>query len=386
MSQHHDPFTAQATTPGTGRPGGGYEGSGTYDDGGAERYDDVYYDDARYDDERYRPGRLQRFVTWLLWILSLPVLALFAARLVPDDSITPVAQVVPFFPYGVVAAVPLAVLAVMGRRYVLSLLLLVTVSVGGYLTAPAFFPSAQQATGADRAAPGTLRVMSVNTEYGRADAERVVDLVAGEAVEVLAVQELTPEFEEALTAAGLDELLPYKVTGKVAPGSAAGGGIYSATELTERNPGENSTFAMPSAVVDADGTDVRIRCVHPVPPVPGSTDVWQRELRELGLTARTDDTAQILLGDFNATWDHATFRALLGDRFHDAWRDTGAGLERTWPEGRTLPVAGTAIPALVAIDHVVVDETMRVGDTRSQIVPGTDHRAVLSTIVVSRRD
>lgn len=380
MTQHHEPVPAPAgPSPETSRPAGdgygpdGRDGHG-YGYGYGYGYDE--HDGAR------RPGILQRFVTWTLWILSLPVLILFAARLVPDDSITPVAQLVPFFPYAVAAAVPLVVLAVTGRRAVLALLLVVTVGAGGYLAASAFFPAAQHVAVADPAAPGTLRLLSVNTLYGRVDPGSVVELVESEGVEVLAVQELTPEFEEALTTAGLDALLPHKVTGKVAAGSAGGSGLYSATALTEENPGEDSTFAMPSAVVDAGGVDVRIRNVHPVPPMPGGTDVWQRELRELGSTARSDTTPQIMFGDFNATWDHATFRALLGDRFHDAWRDTGAGLERTWPEGRTLPGLGTRIPALVAIDHVVVDEAMRVGDVRTRIMPGSDHRAVLATIVV----
>jgi endonuclease/exonuclease/phosphatase (EEP) superfamily protein YafD len=141
---------------------------------------------------------------------------------------------------------------------------------------------------------------------------------------------------------------------------------------------------MPSAVVDAGGTDVRIRNVHPVPPMPGSTATWKRELRELRQVARSDTTAQIMLGDFNATYDHASFRSVLGDRFRDAWREKGAGFERTWPENKSWPLGELSrrMPALVALDHVVVDSSMRVADVRSLIVPGSDHRAVLSTIVV----
>ncbi|GAB3158941.1 endonuclease/exonuclease/phosphatase family protein [Myceligenerans halotolerans] len=335
-----------------------------------------------HDDERRGPTGPQRAVTWFLWICSAPVLAVLGSRALPDDGITPVAQLVPFFPYAVLAAVPLVVLAVMGRRYVLSLILAACVTVGGYVVASAFIPGEQQATGANPADAGTLRVMTVNVLYGAADAGWVVETVRAEGVEVLAVQELTPEFEEAMADAGIDELLPHQVTGKVESGSAAGSGLYSALELTEQQAGESSTFAMPSAVVDAGGLDVRIRTVHPVPPMPGGTATWKRELRELRQVTRADTTAQILLGDFNATYDHASFRDILGSRFHDAWREKGAGLERTWPEGKTFPLLDRQIPALIAVDHVVVDSSMRVADVRSRIVPGADHRAVLSTIVV----
>lgn len=370
MTHHSDGYAPPPAFPEPSRYG--YEAPHEEDRSGREYHDD----------ERSGPTRWQRTVAWFLWICSAPVLAVLGSRALPDDGITPVAQLVPFFPYAVLAAVPLVVLSVMGRRYVLSLILVACVTVGGYVVASAFMSGEQQAISANPSDEGTLRVMTINVLYGTADAAWVVDTVRAEGVEVLAIQELTPEFEQAMADEGIDELLPHRVTGKVASGSPAGSGLYSALELTEQQEGVSSTFAMPSAVVDAGGLDVRIRTVHPVPPMPGGTATWKRELRELRQVTRGDTTAQIMLGDFNATHDHASFRDVLGDRFHDAWREKGAGLERTWPEGKTLPLLDRPIPALIAVDHVVVDSSMQVADVRSQIVPGSDHRAVLSTIVV----
>ncbi|MBO0609671.1 endonuclease/exonuclease/phosphatase family protein [Myceligenerans salitolerans] len=370
MTHHSDAYAPPPAFPEPGPHGYGDLGGPT-DHGEAHRRD-----------LRPGPSAWQRFVAWFLWICAAPVLAVLGSRAMPDDGITPVAQLVPFFPYAVLAAVPLLVLAVTGRRYLLSLLLLVGVTVGGYVVTSAFLPAERQAITADPFDEGTLRVMTVNTLYGSADPEWIVRTVRAEGVEVLAVQELTPEFEQALGAAGMGEVLPNRLTGKVEAGSAAGSGLYSVLTLTEQEKGESSTFAMPSAVVDVGGVDVRIRNVHPVPPMPGNIATWKQELRQLRQVTRSDTTAQIMIGDFNATYDHASFRDVLGDRFHDAWRDKGAGLERTWPEGKTLPVLGTRVPALIAVDHVVVDASMRVADVHSRIVPGSDHRAVLSTIVV----
>ncbi|GAB4086999.1 endonuclease/exonuclease/phosphatase family protein [Myceligenerans cantabricum] len=367
MTQNTDAYGPPPAFPGPR----GY-GPGTYDD-------EDYYGD----DEPEGPSTWQRIVTWFLWGCSAPVLAVLGARAMPDDGITPVAQLVPFFPYAVLAAVPLVVLSVMGRRYVLSLILMGCVTLGGYVAASAFVPTEHQAVTADPDDAGTLRVMTVNALYGSADPAWIVETVRADEVEVLAVQELTPELEGALMDEGLGKLLPHQVTGKVETGGAGGSGLFSALKLGGERAGESTTFAMPSAVVDVGGVDVRIRSIHPVPPMPGHTDTWKRELRDVRATARSDTTAQIMLGDFNATYDHASFRDILGDRFRDAWREKGAGLERTWPEGRTLPLLGTRIPALVALDHVVVDDAMQVAEVHSQIVPGTDHRAVLSTIVVS---
>ncbi|MBL0887625.1 endonuclease/exonuclease/phosphatase family protein [Myceligenerans indicum] len=340
--------------------------------------------DLGTDEARGREGlrAWHRFVGWFLWLCSLPVLAVLGSRAVPDDGITPVAQLVPFFTYALAAAVVLLVLAVTARRQLLSAVLVVCVGAGGFLAGSSFLPGEHAATGADLTDPRTLRLMTVNALYGSADAEWIVGTVRAEEVEILAVQELTPELDRELADAGLGELLPHQVTGKVETGSPAGSGLYSALPLRDERAGESSTFAMPSAVIDAGGLDVRIRLVHPVPPMPGDTTTWKRELAGLRQVTHADTTPQILLGDFNATYDHASFRDLLGGRFHDAWREKGVGLARTWPEGRSLPVLGTRIPALIPVDHVLVDDSMRVGDVRSRIVPGSDHRAVLSTVVV----
>jgi hypothetical protein len=215
MTHHSDAYAPAPAFPEPSRPG--YDAP---EDGHDEEHPNQY-DDAG----RTGRGAWQRIAGWFAWICSLPVLAVAGSRAMPDDGVTPVAQLVPFFPYAVVGAVPLVVLAFTARRYVLALLLVATVTVGGYHVATAFIPAEQQAIGADPSDDGTLRVMTVNVLYGAADAEWVVETVRAEGVEVLAVQELTPEFEEALDRGGLGELLPHRVTGKVETGSAAGSGL-----------------------------------------------------------------------------------------------------------------------------------------------------------------
>src|SRR4051812_35058769 len=54
-----------------------------------------------------------------------------------------------------------------------------------------------------------LRVATVSLRLGLVPAESVLDLVRRHAVDILAVQELTPEAEQRLRAAGLDDLLPH---------------------------------------------------------------------------------------------------------------------------------------------------------------------------------
>jgi endonuclease/exonuclease/phosphatase (EEP) superfamily protein YafD len=313
------------------------------------------------------------FISVVLWIIAIPLLVVALARALPFDNVVPLPHLVAFAPWATLVTLPLLIVALFSRRWVLTLLL--ALSLGGYVywMAPFFVPP-ETSTAADPADPGTLRVMTINALHGRADAESVVHLVESQHVEVLAVQELTPDLEEALSGAGLDDLLAHSFTVPADDGPA-GSGLWSSTPLTVEDRLRGTSFAMPSALVGAGSTDVRVTVVHPHPPMPTEITTWRTELVELTEQVHADDAPQILAGDFNATYDHAGFRDLLGSRFSDATREWGAGPTVTWPEGRQ-------VPALFALDHVVVEKDMPVSDVVSMQVPGTDHRALLATVVV----
>lgn len=313
------------------------------------------------------------FISSVLWIIAIPLLLVAFARVLPFDNVIPLPHLVVFTPWATLVTLPLLIVALFSRRRVLTLLLAVAMAGYVYWMAPFFVPPDASAP-ADPADSDTLRVMTVNAEYGQADAQSVVDLVEAQHVEVLAVQELTPSFEEALTDAGLDELLAHSFTVPAAD-SPAGSGLWSTTPLTDEEELSGTSFAMPSAVVSAGGTDVRVTVVHPHPPMPTEITTWRTELVELTEQVHADDAPQILAGDFNATYDHASFRDLLGSRFSDATREWGAGPAVTWPEDNQ-------VPALFALDHVVVEKDMPVSDVVPMQVPGTDHRALLATVVV----
>ena len=80
-------------------------------------------------------------------------------------------------------------------------------------------------------------------------------------------------------------------------------------------------------------------------------------------------------GDFNATYGHPQYRALLSGRFGDAAEQVGAGTVRTFPADRPGP-------PLVAIDHILVaDGTALTLD--SVDLPGADHLAVVARVRLS---
>lgn len=221
-----------------------------------------------------------------------------------------------------------------------------------------------------------LVVMTTNVLFGQADLEAVVRLVREHDVDLLGVQELTPQAVARLRAAGLEDLLPYSVLNE-AP-SSRGAGLWSNRPVREV-PTWVSTFETSSADLEVDGTRLRVRVLHPPPPTRARPDPWQVDYDGFVGAARSDTRGPMLLiGDFNASVHHRRLRALMGDRWRDAAGVAGAGLVRTWG-----PHAGR--PEVLDPDHVLVDRRMGVATFDVVEVPGSDHRAVVATVVLPTR-
>jgi hypothetical protein len=232
---------------------------------------------------------------------------------------------------------------------------------------------------AARPAGTTLRIATVSLRKGLVPAASVLDLVRREAVDVLAAQELTPDAERQLRTAGLDELLPHGHVVPARPGSvvSGSGAIWSRLPLHDLGnvPGE---FEQPSARLRIDGLEVELVSVHCAPPAtsPAAVRTWTADLA--ALPRPTPDVLRVLAGDFNATWDHAALRALLGRGWVDAARALGLGSTWTWRPLR-LP-----LPRLV-LDHVLVDPRLGVVSCSFVAVPGSDHRSVVVDLAVPAR-
>ncbi len=276
-----------------------------------------------------------------LWLAVGLVLLWIVLRISGVAGTYPLIQLLAFTPYllpvvGVLAVAsgvlrrwtPLA--AALGCQLVLALLVL------------------PRATGAADAAGGGahLRVLSANMKVGASDAANLVALVRAHDVDLLALQEFTPDAEDRLDEAGL------------APCCRIG----SATRTWFRAPRCTPGYRSPTA-----GTG---RC-HPTSARrtacctcrTGAPCGWSRRTRPhrtrgrsppLGATAGAGAALpipahgpQLLLGDFNATFDHAPFRRLVATGYTDAAGKLGKGLTTTWPyDGRPVPK--------VTLDHVLV--------------------------------
>lgn len=216
-----------------------------------------------------------------------------------------------------------------------------------------------------------LRVMSVNLLFGGADTAQVVRLVQQHHIDVLALEELSPGAVVGLERAGLRALLPYAVN-RAATGPQ-GTGVWSRLPVNDV-PVRQLRFNSCAVDIQVGGRVVRVRAVHPVPPIPASK--WRRDLGILRAELKDDVGVQtLILGDLNASVHHRDLRHLMGGRWRDAAEADGAGLVRTW-----TPRLGT--PSLLDLDHVLIDRGMTVADWSTAVVRRSDHRAVIVDLAV----
>jgi hypothetical protein len=226
-----------------------------------------------------------------------------------------------------------------------------------------------------------VRVATVSLRLGLVAAGAVLELVQRHDVDVLAVQELTPDAERRLRAAGIDALLPHSRVLHARPGSvpAGGGAVWSRRPLRSRGavPGG---FQQPIVQLGTDGPApaVEVTAVHIWPPSMGPASVRQWAADLAALPAPGPGVLRVLAGDFNASLDHAALRGVLRLGYTDAARTVGRALTWTWASMRFRR------PRL-AIDHVLVDP--RIGVAAVDVLPvrGSDHRAVVAELVVPRR-
>lgn len=211
-----------------------------------------------------------------------------------------------------------------------------------------------------------VTVAVVNARIGGADPTEIVTAVREQGVDLLAVVEGTVAFDDALRAAGIDALL---TAADVGPAGAvhAVGNVVPQRDGFPRGDTPDVVWDHPA------GERLLVTTLHAAAPIGDEgTRVWAEGVAR---TPPPDGPTTLVLGDFNATIDHATFRALLAQGWRDAAAEAGRGLAPTY-DG--LVDDSPALP--MAIDHVLVPPHVAVVDVRTRDVAGTDHRMVIADL------
>ena len=140
-------------------------------------------------------------------------------------------------------------------------------------------------------------------------------------------------------------------------------------------PGERVRPPM-EAVIELGGEPAVIRGAHPMRP----GKAWRIERRDavLDALAGLDWSGHgMLLGDLNTSSTSPTFGRLLRAT---GLRDSRLGFGRQ-PTYRTNDL----IPGLrVAIDHILVSDSIHVLERWTELLPGSDHRTVVARVMLRR--
>jgi len=319
-------------------------------------------------DEQPRRRRGGRKLGFLLWVLALVFVAYAVVRVLSLETTAFLVGAMAVTPYVAAAGLLITLITFgVGRRLLAVVLLVVTLSLGALMTPRILSEEQPQAEG------DHVRIMTANLRLGHGDARTIVDLVRGQQVDVLALPELTPDAVSALDRAGLADALPYRVF-DARPGGD-GSGIAAKVPLRQIILIESSILSQPSVVVDRPGNDdFEVTAVHIQPPLEAEdVNTWRRELAQLPQAAPRE-RVRVLAGDFNASLDHAAFRAIVDRGYSDAGEEAGEGMTPTWADWPLGPP--------LTIDHILADVRCAISSYAVFDLPGSDHNAIMAEIVL----
>jgi len=319
-------------------------------------------------------GRALRLVLLLLaWTCVLVAAGTAVARLTDADGSTALALVLALLPLSMLPCYPVALGALLARRWLLALAAAVLAAAHLAWVWPSL-PPAEPVSSTARLAP-TMTVMSFNVGGDRVDVAGLGRLVQRERPDVLVLLELEPGTATGLEAQPVLASYPHRL---LRPAEAAldGAGIYSRLPLGD--PAVLGT--MPAATVVVGSQRVRVQAVHVAPPLEDLVPRWLAELEALRTLADRSEAAGtplVLAGDFNAGRHHPAFRRLLDAGLRDAHDARGRGPVRTWPAGGPVP--------LLHLDHVLVSDGLAVLAVTEGPALGSDHVPVVADLAVTRR-
>ena len=217
-----------------------------------------------------------------------------------------------------------------------------------------------------------VRVLTANLGLGEADPTAVVALARG-AADVLVLQELTPRLIAALSASGLDGVMPYRTVDPAR--NAQGIGIWSRYPIVDSQAVTGYQLAMRIARIRVPSVAIAptVLGVHLAAPWVQPLQYFRDDLARFPTTLQAagrnaGSGAVIVAGDLNSTYDMRPFRRLLDEGYRDAAEQAGAGLTRSFPA-----------TAWFGIDHVLVRNAMATA-AETVPIPGSDHRG-LSTVI-----
>lgn len=231
-------------------------------------------------------------------------------------------------------------------------------------------------TTADESEP-VHTVMTLNCQYGAADAQAIIEAVRNNDVSVLALQELTTNLVDALDSAGLASVLPYRQLGE--PKANDNGGfnglwLRSAPESASGSSVDIAAANVPRIVVGG----AAIYSAHTKSPMRGCSE-WSQGAINLTDTYPPHDSnacQAVIMGDLNSNLDHPSFRSLIGAGYRDIILSVTHAHAASFPRWLLWP--------RLELDHILVTPGISSSNVHTLTIPDTDHLALLATLKLNR--
>lgn len=214
-------------------------------------------------------------------------------------------------------------------------------------------------------------MVAANLERGERDPIAQARSLVTLDVDLLALTEHSPRTRRALAEAGVGEVFPHLADD--ADDGFFGSLVASRRPIEHIDRRDLGGRRGQVVTIDVDGVAVRVVPVHTQAPIHDhDVPTWHATITANAGVAGEVTGPTVLAGDWNATAGHRHLRRSLADRgLVDAAAALGRRSPRTWPVG--MRFLGVAVPALLALDHVVVTDDVAVETLDVVSLPGSDH-------------
>ncbi len=275
-------------------------------------------------------------------------------------------------PWIVPVAAPAALVALLLGRYATAAVGAVTAALFVALVVPIVFPAELPPAAVD--SPG-VTIAHSNLLYTNPTIDAAIAALLAADADVIAVSELTFEFEEAIERSAIGAGYPFVSTRP--DDGAAGLGIWSRLPFLPgpRPPDSRTTL---SAEIDLDGRPLVILLAHPPPPL-WHVHRWRTEMEAIASRPDAERDRTVLVADLNVSYFHPSFRRFL-DRtgLRDVHAALGRGFSVSWP---TVGL----VPPFVRLDHALVGTDVTATAIDDVDVPGSDHRGFVVNVTWAGR-
>jgi len=305
------------------------------------------------------------------WVVTAVVGAVVATQAVGWSRGGLVAAAQSMTPYLTLLLLPILGLATVRRWWTVSAAVGAAALGMAVIAVPLIFPDRGPAVASQ--AP-RVRVAVVNLLY---DNDRIAEAAAAigqTGPDVIVFTEYTVAHQAELSTQPFAEDFRYRIErhGLLDDGTAVWSRFPLAAQPASSMP-SMTNHQVDVTVKVTEGHQFRLWAVHPPYPFdPG----WAGELVSIADRASTINAPLLIAGDFNASYWHPAFRAILDKGFTDAHIARGRGWSTSWPTNRWLP-------AFVRLDHALTNHGLAVVAVDDFDVPGSDHRGFVVTVAAA---